>query len=210
MLPCAWLVQSDRRVLSSFVVMLPWASAASYTDMATSTLSMPHIIDINQVFHQHFTWDTAKNCFIVYLLSRRALKLWRHVWARGLTRSFRELYVHIAQVFTFLFPPFLYSDLLFRLRGHFNCSPRCQRFAGKWRQKWNLRESRSRGRSCRRVRTWCVTSPFRGTVVLWNGYSTRWSKWTGRHLRRQISGTENCPAQCTVCIPSRDPQSIPV
>jgi sphinganine-1-phosphate aldolase len=80
---------------------------------------MPHIIDVNEALHQYFTLDTAKNCFLVYFLARRALKLWRHVHARGLTRSFRDLYVHMAQVLTSLFPSFLDSDLSLSLQRAF-------------------------------------------------------------------------------------------
>jgi hypothetical protein len=69
-----------------------------------STLSVPRIIDVTEVFQRNFTLDTAKNCFLVYLIAKRALKLWRHVYARGFFRSLRELYVSIAQVFPFLFP----------------------------------------------------------------------------------------------------------
>lgn len=64
-----------------------------------STLSVPRIIDVTEVFQRNFTLDTAKNCFLVYFIAKRALKLWRHVRARGIFRSLRELYVSIAQVF---------------------------------------------------------------------------------------------------------------
>jgi sphinganine-1-phosphate aldolase len=50
----------------------------------------------------NFTLDTAKNCFLVYFFARRALKLWRHVRARGLFQSFRDIYTFIAQVFIYL------------------------------------------------------------------------------------------------------------
>jgi hypothetical protein len=66
-----------------------------------STLSMPHIVDVTEFLRHIFTLDTAKDCFLVYLIARRALKLWRHVRARGLGRSFRDLYIFIAQVFFF-------------------------------------------------------------------------------------------------------------
>ena len=64
-----------------------------------STLSVPRIIDVTEVFQRNLTLDTAKDCFIVYFIAKRALKLWRHVYARGVFRSLRELYVFIAQVF---------------------------------------------------------------------------------------------------------------
>ena len=67
--------------------------------MSMSTLSIPRIIDVGDVLTRNFTLDTAKNCFIVYFLARRALKLWRHVRARGLFQSFRDVYAFIAQVF---------------------------------------------------------------------------------------------------------------
>ncbi|KAN0111467.1 PLP-dependent transferase [Russula decolorans] len=62
-----------------------------------STLSVPRIIDVTEVLQRNFTLDTAKDCFLVYLIAKRALKLWRHVYARGVFRSLRELYVFIAQ-----------------------------------------------------------------------------------------------------------------
>jgi len=63
-----------------------------------STLSVPRIIDVAEVLQRNFTLDTAKDCFLVYFIAKRALKLWRHVYARGVFRSLRELYVSIAQV----------------------------------------------------------------------------------------------------------------
>ena len=69
-----------------------------------STLSVPHIIDVTEVLQRNFTLDTAKDCFLVYLILKRALKLWRHVYARGVFRSLRELYVFIAQVFPISVP----------------------------------------------------------------------------------------------------------
>jgi hypothetical protein len=84
------------------------------TDAAMSTLSVPRIIDVTEVFQRNLTLDTAKNCVLVYLIAKRALKLWRHVYARGLFRSLRELYVYIAQVFPSLFPLLL----LLRLRPY--------------------------------------------------------------------------------------------
>ncbi|KAI0272270.1 PLP-dependent transferase [Russula aff. rugulosa BPL654] len=62
-----------------------------------STLSVPRIVDVTEVFQRNLTLDTAKNCFLVYFIAKRALKLWRHVYARGVFRSLRELYVFIAQ-----------------------------------------------------------------------------------------------------------------
>ena len=67
--------------------------------MSMSTLCMPHIIDVSEVLRRNFTLDTAKNCFLVYFFARRALKLWRHVRARGLFQSFADVYAFIAQVF---------------------------------------------------------------------------------------------------------------
>ncbi|KAI0302679.1 PLP-dependent transferase [Russula brevipes] len=58
---------------------------------------MPHIVDVTDFLWHNFTFDTAKDCFLVYLIARRALKFWRHVRARGLRRSFRDLYVFVAQ-----------------------------------------------------------------------------------------------------------------
>jgi hypothetical protein len=72
-----------------------------------STLSVPRIIDAAEVLHRNFTLDAAKNCFIVYFFAKRALKLWRHVRARGLCRSLGDLYAFIAQVSPhFFFPVF--------------------------------------------------------------------------------------------------------
>ncbi|SRR5258708_25367819 len=71
-----------------------------------STLSVSRIIDVAEVFQRASTLDTAKNCLLVYLLAKRALKLWRHVRARGIIRSIREFYVFIAQVFPISLPPF--------------------------------------------------------------------------------------------------------
>ena len=64
-----------------------------------STLSMPRIIDVSEVLRHNLTLETAKNCFFVYFIARRALKLWRHVRARGIFQSFRDFYSFIAQVF---------------------------------------------------------------------------------------------------------------
>jgi hypothetical protein len=69
-----------------------------------STLSVPRIIDVTEVFQRNLTLDTAKNCFLVYFIAKRVLKLWRHVRARGVFRSLRELYVSIAQVFPISLP----------------------------------------------------------------------------------------------------------
>ena len=66
--------------------------------MSMSTLSIPRIVDVGDVFTRSFTLDTAKNCFIVYFFARRALKLWRHVRARGLFQSFWDVYAFIARV----------------------------------------------------------------------------------------------------------------
>jgi hypothetical protein len=71
-----------------------------------STLSVPRIIDVTEVFQRNLTLDTAKNGFLVYFIAKRALKLWRHVYARGVFRSLRELYVSIAQVFPISLPLF--------------------------------------------------------------------------------------------------------
>ncbi|KAH9985342.1 PLP-dependent transferase [Russula vinacea] len=62
-----------------------------------STLSLPRIIDVAEVFQRNCTLDTAKNGLLVYLFAKRALKLVRHVRARGLRRSFADLYVFFAQ-----------------------------------------------------------------------------------------------------------------
>ncbi|KAF8482574.1 PLP-dependent transferase [Russula ochroleuca] len=62
-----------------------------------STLSVPRIIDVVDVFQRNCTLDTAKNGVLVYFFAKRALKLWRHVRARGLRRSFTDLYVFFAQ-----------------------------------------------------------------------------------------------------------------
>jgi hypothetical protein len=77
-----------------------------------STLSVPRIVDVTEVFQRNLTLDTAKNCFLGYFIAKRALKLWRHVYARGVFRSLRELYVFIAQVF----PISLLLTLPFQLR----------------------------------------------------------------------------------------------
>ena len=82
-----------------------------------STLSMPRIIDVSEFLRHNLTLDTAKNCFFVYFIARRALKLWRHVRARGLFQSFRDFYSFIAQVFiSFISPilPLRYSPSLQR------------------------------------------------------------------------------------------------
>ena len=63
-----------------------------------STLSLPRIIDVAEVFQRNCTLDTAKNGLLVYFFAKRALKLVRHVRARGLRRSFVDLYVFFAQV----------------------------------------------------------------------------------------------------------------
>ena len=84
-----------------------------------STLSMPRIVDVSEVLRCNLTLDTAKNCFFVYFVVRRALKLWRHVRARGLFQSFRDFYAFIAQVLISFYynssiPPLRYSSLLQR------------------------------------------------------------------------------------------------
>jgi hypothetical protein len=81
-----------------------------------STLSVPRIIDVVDVFQRNCTLDTAKNGVLVYFFAKRALKLWRHVRARGLRRSFTDLYVFFAQVST---PLFFFSLLVLHLRPLF-------------------------------------------------------------------------------------------
>jgi hypothetical protein len=78
---------------------LPSVGIVTPTKTTMSTLSVPRIIDVTEVFQRNLTLDTAKNCFLVYFVAKRALKLWRHVYARGVFRSLREFYVFIAQVF---------------------------------------------------------------------------------------------------------------
>lgn len=70
-----------------------------------STLSVPRIIDVTEFLQCNCTLDTAKNSLLVYFFAKRALKLWRHVRARGLGRSFGDLYAFLAQVC----PPFFSS-----------------------------------------------------------------------------------------------------
>ena len=85
-----------------------------------STLSMPRIIDVSEVLRHNLTLDTAKNCFFVYFIARRALKLWRHVRARGIFQSFRDFYALIIQVlisFISSIPPLTYSPSLQRTFG---------------------------------------------------------------------------------------------
>jgi hypothetical protein len=82
----------------------PSVGIVTLTETAMSTLSVPRIIDVTEVFQRNLTLDTAKNCFLVYFIAKRALKLWRHVRARGIFRSLRELYVSIAQVFPISLP----------------------------------------------------------------------------------------------------------
>jgi sphinganine-1-phosphate aldolase len=100
--------------VSSFVaVSCPGSafSAAASVKTAMSTLSMPRIIDASEVLRRNFTLDTAKNCFFVYFIARRALKFWRHVRARGLFQSFRDFYALIAQVLIYFIssiPPLRY------------------------------------------------------------------------------------------------------
>ncbi|KAF8268623.1 PLP-dependent transferase [Lactarius quietus] len=65
--------------------------------MSLSTLSVPRIIDVASVIQRNLTLDTAKNCVLVYFFARRALKLVRHARARGFIRSFKDIYVFIAQ-----------------------------------------------------------------------------------------------------------------
>ncbi|KAH8993326.1 PLP-dependent transferase [Lactarius hatsudake] len=62
-----------------------------------STLSIPRIIDVAEVFKQNLTLDTAKNCFLVYFFAKRAFKLFQHARARGFIRSIKDLYLFIAQ-----------------------------------------------------------------------------------------------------------------
>ena len=168
--------------------------------MSYSTLSAPRIIDVTEFFHHNFTLDTAKNCFLAYFIAKRALKLWRHVRARGIYRSLRELYVSIAQVLPISLPltPSSAETFSFCLRKAFGLLLSCRLCARKWRGKWSLRELRSIGNSYHKVRMWYATSPFQRKVVPWNGSSARWSKWTRRHLRKQITGKANYPAQFTV------------
>ena len=87
-----------------FGVPLAFKLASLLTRATMSTLSVPRIIDVTEVLQRNFTLDTAKDCFLVYLIAKRALKLWRHVYARGVFRSLRELYVSIAQVFLISIP----------------------------------------------------------------------------------------------------------
>ncbi|KAI0001270.1 PLP-dependent transferase [Russula compacta] len=65
--------------------------------MSMSTLAIPRILDVTEALYRNFTLDTAKNCFLVYFFARRALKLWRHIRARGLGQSFGDLYRFIVQ-----------------------------------------------------------------------------------------------------------------
>jgi sphinganine-1-phosphate aldolase len=62
-----------------------------------STLSIPRIIDVADAVHRNLTLDTAKDCLLVYFFATRALKLFRHLRARGFIRSIKELYLFIAQ-----------------------------------------------------------------------------------------------------------------
>lgn len=82
-------------------------SSAHISTMSMSTLSIPRIVDVTEVLYRNFTLDTAKNCFLVYFFARRALKLWRHIRARGLGQSFGDLYRFIVQVFIVLPSPFV-------------------------------------------------------------------------------------------------------
>ena len=166
-----------------------------------STFSVPRIIDVTEVFQRNLTLDTAKDCFLVYLIAKRALKLWRHVYARGVFRSLRELYVFIAQVFPgslLLTPSPSTETFYFTSREPFGLLLSCHLCARKWRWKWSLRKVRSIGSFYHKARMWYVTSSFQKEAAPWNGSSTRWSKWTRRHLRTQTTGTANYPARCTV------------
>ncbi|KAI0268820.1 PLP-dependent transferase [Gloeopeniophorella convolvens] len=64
--------------------------------MLGSTLSMPHIVDAVEFAQRNLNLDNAKNCFIAYFIARRVLKLCRHIRARGLRRSIKDLYQFIA------------------------------------------------------------------------------------------------------------------
>jgi hypothetical protein len=96
-----WSAVTPHVTCEAFLVFLSLSvgNVTVLTETAMSTLSVPRIIDVTEVFQRNLTLDTAKNCFLVYFIAKRALKLWRHVYARGLFRSLRELYVSIAQVF---------------------------------------------------------------------------------------------------------------
>ena len=112
-----------------------------------STLSVPRIIDVTEVFQRNLTLDTAKNCVLVYFVAKRALKLWRHVYARGVFRSLRELYVFTAQVFpiSLLPTPFPSIETFFSpffFRKPFSLFLSCRLCTRRWRQKWSLQEVR--------------------------------------------------------------------
>ena len=137
------------------------------TGAAMSTLSVPRIIDVTEVFQRNLTLDTAKNCFLVYFIAKRALKLWRHVYARGLFRSLRELYVFIAQVFPIYLPlnPPSIETFSLCLREPSGLLLNYRLYARKWMRKWSLRGLRSTGSFYRKARTWYATSPFQRKVV---------------------------------------------
>ena len=74
--------------------------------MSFSTLSVPRIIDVADAVHRNLTADNAKNFLLVYFFAGRAWKLFRHIRARGLFRSLKDVYVFIAQVRTFCYSSF--------------------------------------------------------------------------------------------------------
>jgi hypothetical protein len=61
-----------------------------------------------------------------------------------------------------------------------------------------LRELTSSVNFFHREKTRYATFPFQKRVALWNGYSTRWTKWIDKPLRKQITEKGNYPARYTV------------
>jgi sphinganine-1-phosphate aldolase len=72
-----------------------------------STLAMPHIIDAAEVLRcsltpenawAHCTLDNAKNAVLFYLVFARALRVFRHVRARGLVGVVQHAYQWVMEV----------------------------------------------------------------------------------------------------------------
>jgi len=119
------------------------------------------------------TLDGAKSILFYYVLLSYSLKLHRHLRARGLVSSAKELYQYVASVRVL---KRIYPALNF-CSAQFTSSCGYQPFRRKSVRKWTRPGLTSRTSSFRRARTWSVTSCCPNKANLSNGSSQRWTRW---------------------------------
>lgn len=141
-------------------------------------------------------YDTLKTAVFLYLLLTQALKVHRHLRARGIVATTKDLWQWAARVRV----KFQTTDSIVDThRSKLFCSPYDYRLiARRSTQSWVKRGSKLRASLSRRVPMSLATYRFQRQAKHLNGSSKKWLRWTRSREARRAGSKAKFPARSTV------------